>query len=110
MARTLALICLFALFQTQPAQAEGSGLDTFRDEAGSLLREFMDGIESHFDTLGPRLRELADSLGGMTAYEPPELLPNGDIIIRRRTPPEEPPAEDTPDAMEQQPLSDPLEL
>lgn len=60
------------------------------DEA---LREFMDRmkptIEDFRDTLG-----IFERIDGLENYEPPEILPNGDIIIRRRgdAPPWQPPA------------------
>jgi hypothetical protein len=31
---------------------------------------------------------LQDALGNLNAYHAPEILPNGDIIIRRKTPAE----------------------
>ena len=102
-----------------PTRADAPGLEQrleeLRDEAGSLLREFFEGIEPQLDALGPRLRELAEKLGGMAAYHPPEVLPNGDIILRRRQPLEDPlpegpaPDDDSPDA-EHDPLTDSLEL
>ena len=44
---------------------------------GPMMRSFM-------DEMGPALAELLGRIDDMTAYEPPELLPNGDIIIRRK--------------------------
>jgi hypothetical protein len=40
-----------------------------------LLREFGSAVEG-----------LEEALRDLSAYHPPEVLPNGDIIIRRRTP------------------------
>ena len=34
----------------------------------------------------PALRELEGALQDWNAYHPPEILPNGDIIIRRKQP------------------------
>lgn len=72
------------------AEAEGRSLEqrleTLRDEAGTLLRGLIDELEPHLDAIGPQLRALAEQLGGLAAYHPPELLPNGDIILRRRQP------------------------
>ena len=36
--------------------------------------------------LEPALRELEGALNDLNAYYPPEILPNGDIIIRRKVP------------------------
>ncbi len=75
------------------AQEAGEGADALRDGAGSLLRDLLDEV-------GPRMKELSDALRGMEIqglgiedlddYRAPEVLPNGDIIIRRRTPIERP--------------------
>ena len=44
---------------------------------GPMMRSFM-------QEMGPALADLLGRIDDMTAYEPPELLPNGDIIIRRK--------------------------
>jgi len=36
--------------------------------------------------LGPALRDLEEKIDDLNAYLPPEVLPNGDIIIRRKVP------------------------
>lgn len=36
--------------------------------------------------LAPRMRELITLLGDMQNYQAPEVLPNGDILIRRKVP------------------------
>lgn len=38
--------------------------------------------------MGPALEQMQEKLGSINNYHPPELLPNGDIIIRRKTPAE----------------------
>jgi hypothetical protein len=53
-----------------------------RDMAGNL-----DRLAEHAE---PMLRELARLMGDMANYHPPEVLPNGDILIRRRQPGEAP--------------------
>jgi hypothetical protein len=35
---------------------------------------------------GSAVDGLEDALRDLSAYHPPEVLPNGDILIRRRTP------------------------
>ncbi|MFP7673382.1 hypothetical protein ACG74X_08500 [Marivita sp. S0852] len=61
-------------------------LEGLADEIGPVLREFA-------DDLGPALRSLQDEVEDWSAYEPPIILPNGDILIKRK--PETP----TPDAV-----------
>ena len=43
--------------------------------------------------LEPALRNFSDQMEGLNRYHPPEVLPNGDIIIRRKTPGELAPPE-----------------
>jgi hypothetical protein len=40
------------------------------------------------------MQALAQILGDLDQYEPPEVLPNGDVILRRKPPP--PPRVDAP--------------
>ena len=58
------------------------------DLLGEGTRLLMEGLRNE---LGPALEGLRDRLGDIDAYHPPELLPNGDIIIRRKTPFDEEP-------------------
>ena len=61
------------------AQEEESG----RDLMAEALRLFMKGLMAEVE---PALDDLGDLLDNLDAYHPPEVLPNGDIIIRRKTP------------------------
>src|SRR6056297_2552256 len=65
---------------------EGARLfwEGIRREMGPALEEFQDCAEE----MGPALRDLMDQVGDLSAYHAPEVLPNGDIIIRRKTPQE----------------------
>lgn len=69
--------------EMEPALRELEGL---ADEMEPALRSFA-------DEMGPALRGLMDKVEDWSAYHPPEILPNGDIIMRRKEPmtPEEPP-------------------
>lgn len=54
------------------------------------LGEMLDALEEIrplVEEWGPRLHELAGMMDDIRNYEPPRMLPNGDIIIRRRRPP-----------------------
>jgi hypothetical protein len=83
-------------------------LEQFEREVAPLLRDLerevgplMEGLGQRVD---PMLRELADLLGDLSGWEAPEVLPNGDILIRRRPRPEGQPPEAPP------PVTAPFEL
>ena len=62
----------------------GPALESLRDRAGEMepaLRDFA-------ERMGPALADLMDKIDDLSAYHPPEMLPNGDIILRRKTPQE----------------------
>lgn len=73
-------------------------LDLLSEGARRLLEELQ-------EDLTPLLRGLADELEGLNAYEAPEILPNGDIIIRRKPDPGPTPRPDN-----QLPDDGPIEL
>ncbi|WP_375175674.1 hypothetical protein [Pseudooceanicola sp.] len=58
------------------------GLRDFAEEAGPAMQSFM-------AEMGPALVDLFETVKDFSAYHPPEILPNGDIILRRKA--EEPP-------------------
>ncbi|WP_397542352.1 hypothetical protein [Roseovarius salis] len=49
------------------------------EKAGPAFRDFM-------REMGPALAEILGDIEDLSNYHPPEMLPNGDIIIRRKTP------------------------
>lgn len=51
-------------------------------------QEVEPGLRLFVENMGPALGELMKKVDDFTAYHPPEMLPNGDIIIRRKTPDE----------------------
>lgn len=63
------------LREMEPALDELSGL---ADEIGPALKEFT-------KEMGPALAEIIEQVEDWSAYHPPEILPNGDIIIRRKS-------------------------
>ncbi|MCK8482826.1 hypothetical protein MUY21_02145 [Aliiroseovarius sp. S2029] len=91
----IALACL-----TAPALAEDNGMDTpppdnpeLSEGAELLNRGFqllLDGLAKEIEPMADKWAEgwaeLVDRFGDLNAYHPPETLPNGDIIIRRRIP------------------------
>lgn len=87
MLRPLAFAILIAL----PLPAAAQDLE-------DQLREGLEGLmQDMMRELGPALEEGLRTLEQLDAYEAPEMLPNGDIIIRRKRGPELPaPGEDAP--------------
>lgn len=103
------LIPVFALsLTTSPLAAQTDaptpeeGFSLMEEGAQLLLRGLMSELEPAFDDLqdlatemGPRMQMLTEQMGpafaellgqvdDLTRYHPPEFLPNGDIIMRRR--------------------------
>lgn len=90
MKRCIPLIFL-ALCGPMPTYAEGT-LDRMIERfAEELLRE----LEPSLREMEPQMRSLAEDvlpkfqglMDGIDGYEMPEIQPNGDIIIRRKTAP-----------------------
>lgn len=57
-----------------------------RDLMTEALRLFMKGLMQEIE---PALDDLDSLLENLDAYHPPEVQPNGDILIRRKRPLEE---------------------
>jgi len=57
-----------------------------RDLMSEALSLFMRGLMQEVE---PALNDLSGLLDNLDAYHPPEILPNGDIIIRRKPKPHE---------------------
>ncbi|MCB1398149.1 MAG: hypothetical protein H6898_04120 [Rhodobacter sp.] len=78
-----------------------------QDGCGGFDR-FMGELLNRVD---PWFRDLGAMLGDLSGWHAPEVLPNGDILIRRRRP-EDAPAEDQPEDQESGSSSttEPLEL
>jgi hypothetical protein len=62
----------------------GPVLEGLRDRAEEMEPALRDFAEQ----MGPALRDLMGKIGDLSAYHPPEVLPNGDIILRRKSPEE----------------------
>lgn len=56
------------------------------DDLKALADEFGPALESFSDQMGPALRDLLAEVEDWSVYHPPEMLDNGDIIIRRKVP------------------------
>ncbi len=67
------------------------GLEGFAQDMGPALKMFA-------DEMGPKLAEILEQVEDWSVYEAPEILPNGDIIIRRKP---DHPIEEAPEPGEQ---------
>ena len=76
--RWLPIVAMLSLATPLAAQEERG-----RDLMAEALRLFMQGFMAEME---PALEDLEGFLEDFNAYHPPEVLPNGDIIIRRKTP------------------------
>lgn len=56
------------------------------DNAQTLLEGWKEEIGPKLDEIGPALGDMIDRLGDMSAFHAPEVLENGDILIRRKQP------------------------
>ena len=64
--------------EMEPAMKDLQGL---ADRMGPELKRFV-------DEMGPAFAELMGQIDDLSAYHPPEMLPNGDIILRKKSPQE----------------------
>lgn len=88
----------FEMFMDGLRQEMAPAMDDLKDMAeqvGPSMRSFL-------QEMGPALAGMMDQVKDWTRYYPPEMLPNGDIILRRRPDPEAPPVPEpgpeTPDS------------
>ena len=74
-------LILSLLLTATPLSAEEE--ERGRDLMAEALRLFMKGLMTEME---PAMEGIEGLLNDLNAYHPPEVLPNGDIIIRRRQP------------------------
>ncbi|MFZ1725075.1 MAG: hypothetical protein WBO29_01245 [Albidovulum sp.] len=103
--KTVAISVLVSFLALTPAhaQSEGGSVDEgfslLEEGAKIIMRSMLDEMEPALKDLksdfgdalagmGPVLRDLAGQIGDIRNYHPPVKMPNGDIIIRRKTPQE----------------------
>jgi len=86
--------------ETQPEAGEGGVDEGFSlleegtrlilrglmDEVEPRLKDMSEELESALAEMEPAMRELVRLIGDIRNYHPPEMLPNGDIILRRKVP------------------------
>ena len=95
-AAALAACLALALAATPLAAQEGSdrpanpdlaeGAEMLSQGLKKLFRGLMDELEPAGEAAEAGWNDLIDWLGDLSAYEAPERLPNGDIVIRRKEP------------------------
>ncbi len=99
--KRIRMIALMAVLSAHPALAQDEDGGTSMMERGA--QEFLEGLllemepawrelQAFMDAMGPAMVELMEQVKDWSAYEPPEVLDNGDIIIRRKPEKEETPA------------------
>lgn len=100
LALVLCLLAVPAMAQDAKPAPEGNGFSLMEEGAKLVLRGLMTEMEPALDEMGkalsemePALRELGPKFQQLIAliddfknYDAPEMLPNGDIIIRRNSP------------------------
>lgn len=73
-------------------------MDPALDDLRAWAENMQPALRQFIDEMGPAFAEILQKIDDLSVYHPPELLPNGDIIIRRKTPDdveqETPPGED----------------
>ncbi len=85
MTRPIATLALIASLSATPALAQDT--DQSFEEGFSLLGEGMALIMRALESeMAPILESLGEMIEDANAYELPEVLENGDIIIRRKEP------------------------
>ncbi|QGX97803.1 hypothetical protein EI983_05735 [Roseovarius faecimaris] len=54
----------------------------------ALADDMEPALRAFISEMGPAFVELLGQIEDLSAYHPPEILPNGDIILRKKTPEE----------------------
>ena len=100
-----ALLCLCLGLAPATAQDTGKSVDdgvslleegarinmrSLLDDMEPAINEMKKGLGKAAAEMGPALRELFAKIDDIRNFNPPEVLPNGDIILRRKTPAEMP--------------------
>jgi hypothetical protein len=88
----LAFALLALHLWTQPLAAQDSdapspmerGMQQFLEGLLQEMEPALEGMRGFMEEMGPAMAELLAEIKDWSVYEPPEVLDNGDIIIRRK--------------------------
>ncbi|MFY0660341.1 MAG: hypothetical protein JXR15_07590 [Shimia sp.] len=58
------------------------------DGFSALVEEIGPGLQGFLEEMGPKLGAVFSKVEDWSSYHAPEMLPNGDIIMRKKTPEE----------------------
>jgi hypothetical protein len=78
------VLFILATFLAAPAAAGDDPLAELRRQLEALSGEAQGSVLALILRFGPLLEEFGATLGDLSNYEAPEILPNGDILIRRK--------------------------
>jgi hypothetical protein len=84
------LIALHFLIQPAAAQETDGGtmmergMQQFLEGLLQEMEPAMQGLKAFLEQMGPALADILGEVKDWSVYEPPEVLENGDIIIRRK--------------------------
>jgi len=65
-------------------QAQGDALEELERKADELSETARRTVEEFIALIGPVFMRFSNLIEDLPAYQAPEILPNGDIIIRRK--------------------------
>jgi hypothetical protein len=82
MIRAAALALLFALPASAQESDKQQGIDLMQEGARLLFRGLMQDMQPAIE----QMEQFARIIEDLDAYHPPEILPNGDVILRRKVP------------------------
>ncbi|MEM7506655.1 MAG: hypothetical protein AAF415_07900 [Pseudomonadota bacterium] len=98
-AARIGLVCLLPLLAASPALAQDEGTPDLKQQLGDMLRDFTDRVKPTLDEMAEGL-QIFEEIDSFEHYARPEVLRNGDIIIRRHpdAPAYVPPEQNEPEA------------
>jgi hypothetical protein len=84
MKRMILIPAVMLTLISAPAHAEDSTIGRFLNLLNQFSTDSEDIMQQFLNEMGPALTELQETITDWSQYSAPEVLPNGDIIIRRK--------------------------